>query len=41
MTYIMTKENTGYLSLDALYMGFDNGEAVFYSVIGGEACRVS
>jgi len=42
MTYIMTKEYTGYIFPSSLlYMGFDNGEAVFYSEIGGEAWRVN
>ena len=42
MTYIMTKEYTGYIFPSTLlYMGFDNGEAVFYSEIGGEAWRVN
>ena len=41
MTFIMTKEYTGYIFPSTLlYMGFDNGEAVFYSEIGGEAWRV-
>jgi len=42
MTFIMTKEYTGYIFPSTLlYMGFDNGEAVFYSEIGGDAWRVN
>ena len=42
MTYIMTKEYTGYIFPSTLlYMGFDNGEAVFYYEIGGEAWMVN
>lgn len=41
MTFLMTKEYTGYIFPSTLlYMGFDKGEAVFYSEIGGEAWRV-
>lgn len=37
MTFIMTKQYTGYIFPSTLlYMGWENGEVVFYTEIGGE-----
>jgi len=40
-TFILTKEYTGYIFPSTLlYMGFANGEAVFYTELGGDAWKV-
>ena len=40
-TFILTKQYTGYIFPSTLlYMGFANGEAVFYTELGGDAWKV-